>query len=106
MADETDALLSHVAEDEARFAVQPRDDDMLGSADLDGAYIAWLHERLQAECRVKRQLLAIWPDPLGTWNASQADAARAVKDQMRRLLASLYDDEPAPKEDPHGATGG
>jgi hypothetical protein len=35
---------------------------------------------------MRQNLLDLWPDPLGHWTAEQADAARAVKDGIRRIL--------------------
>ena len=34
----------------------------------------------------RQKLLDLWPDPAGRWTAEQADAARAVKDGIRRIL--------------------
>ena len=38
------------------------------------------------EIGARQKLLDLWPDPTAQWTAEQADAARAVKDGIRRIL--------------------
>ena len=76
-------------EDEARAGELLRDyeDTMVMSVE----YVA---RRLLREVEAGRRILALWPDPFGNWTADQAVAARAVKDQVVRILASVYGDGP------------
>lgn len=50
--------------------------------------------RVLEEIKAKQRIVNHWPDPSGAWTASQADAARAVKEHTLRVLASAYADHP------------
>jgi hypothetical protein len=50
--------------------------------------------RTLREVKAMRKVLDIWPDPFGNWTAAQADAARAMKRQILKLLAEPYHERP------------
>jgi hypothetical protein len=50
----------------------------------------WVPRDIEA----KRRILDAWPDPFGNWTASQAEAARMLKERVVRLLALPYADRP------------
>lgn len=56
-------------------------------------------EFVLADVAAKRQMLKVWPDNFAQWSASEANAARAVKDRMLRLLALPYADHPDYREE-------
>lgn len=47
-----------------------------------------------ADIAAKRRMLTAWPDSMGQWSAEQADAARAMKEQMFAALAAPFADQP------------
>lgn len=47
-----------------------------------------------AELHAKMRIIRAWPDPFGNWTADQADAAKAMKDQIIRAMASVYSEHP------------
>lgn len=47
------------------------------ASDATDAILAVIKERV-AEC---------WPDPFGNWSADQADAAKAMKEHLLRLIS-------------------
>jgi hypothetical protein len=49
---------------------------------------------VQDDTEAKWRMLAAWPDSFGQWNADQAEAARAMKLHMLKLLALPYAEHP------------
>ncbi|MGV9588311.1 DUF6221 family protein [Streptomyces tendae] len=47
-----------------------------------------------AELHAKMRIIRAWPDPFGNWTADQADAAKAMKDQIIRAMAAVYCEHP------------
>jgi hypothetical protein len=47
-----------------------------------------------AELHSKMRIIRAWPDPCGNWTADQANAARAMKDQILRAMAAVYSEHP------------
>lgn len=47
-----------------------------------------------AELHAKMRIIRAWPDPMGTWSAEEADAARKMKDMVLRAMASVYSEHP------------
>lgn len=47
-----------------------------------------------AELHAKMRIIRAWPDPFGNWTADQADAAKVMKDQIIRAMASVYSEHP------------
>lgn len=57
-------------------------------ADVDAVHIA-RHDpsRVLGDVEALRKVIDCWPDPFGNWSAEQAEAARAMKAEILRLLA-------------------
>jgi len=60
-----------------------------------------LPERVLADIAAKRKILDAWADPFSNWTADQAEAARAMKAHVLRLLAEPFASHPDyPKDQP------
>ncbi|MEU8040889.1 DUF6221 family protein [Streptosporangium sp. NPDC049078] len=77
----------------ARWDKEHRDAD----ADVNFSSLSGVQDyaaRTLRDIETKQRILASWPDPFGRWTAEQADAARAMKEQILRQFAKDYDQHP------------
>jgi len=92
----TEFLTARLDEDEAQaFELIARQRRKLTVRDVSLGYVrAFDPKRVADDVAAKRAIVAGWSDPMGQLDAAQANAARAEKMRVLRLLAQTYADHP------------